>query len=153
MNWCIPVYCLTDTPLFLFDRENAPVTEVECEGPCCEMRRCQTTNGEAPDVGPSGIHREAGSWGTKVNEKGLLQVSFSYCPVKRDPDEGWYARQIWEWWQDMVLKQIYRKYFLDFIVLHKEKQVHSWDTANVLLEFMLKSNNTKRNERWGNSGK
>lgn len=46
-------------PSFLFDREKtAPVTEAECEGPCCGMRRFLTTNGEAPGVGPTGLQRE-----------------------------------------------------------------------------------------------
>lgn len=41
---------LTDTPLGLFDRETSPVTEV----------RGQATNGEAPDVGPTGFERGGG---------------------------------------------------------------------------------------------
>lgn len=45
----------------------------------------------SPGVGPTGLRRERRGVG-KVNEKGLLQVSFSYYHQKRDPGRGWYAK-------------------------------------------------------------
>lgn len=62
------------TPLFFLTGKNAPVTEAECEGPCCGMRRFLTTNGEAPGVGPTGLQREEeeeGWWWLQGKWKGF----------------------------------------------------------------------------------
>lgn len=71
------------TPLSVGPGKYAPVaTEAECEGPCCGMRRFLLTNREAPGVGPTDSQREEVWGGSKVNGKGLLQVSLSYSNLK-----------------------------------------------------------------------
>ncbi|KAK7918967.1 hypothetical protein WMY93_010251 [Mugilogobius chulae] len=61
-------FTVEHTPL-LFDRENAPVTEAECEGPCFGMRRSQAANGEALREGPRASVKGAQSQRISCNVK------------------------------------------------------------------------------------
>lgn len=98
-------------------------------------------------------------WVGKVNGKGLLQVSFSYYHLKRDPSTGWWAKRRRRTGEEAGLiccagQQVKKKHKFESWQRNKDKRKRGcWHTANVLLEFMHKSNNTKRNERWGNWGK
>lgn len=122
------------TPLSFWLGINAPVTETECEGPCYGMRRFPVTNREAHGMGPTGFQR-GGEEGVRVYYRSV--VAILVCR-----NWGWKAKKMTALAEDA---------FHSGNHYNQRKPAGCRHIANVLLEFMHKSNNTKRKETWGNS--